>query len=306
MKDFIYVDSDLATSYFAQINRGAIMKASASSQNSQQNLEDNNKQISNAGTAKIALGIDAGWNRKTTYTDRKSNSITTNSGEATEIILHDYLIDSLISDLNDMGELKTEIRDFKEGDFVLYSKPSTIIDLYTAQNNLNPKVFESMVSFDDSDKKLLVSLKKLSPKTHEISLQISELQKSISKNENETKNTLHIIKQMQELTSQLSILFPDTVIMTIGDSIALCDRDKFRLSPSAMLPITLSTRPVTILGTVISKANANDVDMSGKTFDILSKSSLFIPETVLREIGIKKDGDYNVRPIAIYFEDENI
>ena len=306
MKDFIYVDSDLATSYFAQINRGAIMKASSSSQSYQQNLEDSDRQISNAGTAKIALGIDAGWNRKTTYTDKKRNSITTNSGEATEIILHDYLIDSLISDLREINELKTEIIDFKEGDFVLYSKPSTIIDLYTAQNNLNPKVFETMSSFDQSDNKILSSLKKINPKTPDINLQISDLKKRISAEETETKNTLNIIKRMQEMISQLSILFPDTVILTIGDSIALCDRDKFRLSPSAMLPITLSTRPVTVFGTVISKAKSGDVDMNGGTFDILSKSSLFIPETVLREMGIKKDGDYNVRPIAIYFEDRNI
>lgn len=303
MKDFIQVDSDLATSYFAQINRGAVTKSSASSQNTQQNSESNGKESTNQGTAKIAFGIDAGWDKKITYLEDTNSLISTNDAEATEIILHDYLIDSLISALTDMKAIKEVFCDFKEGDFVLYRDSSTILDLDTAKNNLNSDVFKTLMSFDDEDKNRLALLKKTTPKTHEVNLAISSLKTKIEEDEASVKQTSHTIERMQDMTSKLSALFPDTVIIKTGDSISLCDKDKFRLSPSAMLPITLSSRPITIFGIVISKARANDVDMNGGIFDILSKSSLFMPETILREMNIKKDGDYNIRPIAIYFED---
>lgn len=303
MKDFIYVDSDLATSYSAQINRGAVTKSSASSQNTKQSSESNEKEITNQGTAKLALGIDAGWDRKIAYADGTNQMISTNDAEATEIILHDYLIDSLISALGEIGAVNESVTDFKEGDFVLYRQTSTILDLDTAKNNLNSKVFSAMMSFDDSDENQLKALKKINPKTHDINLAISELQQKITHDKASAKETLKVIERMQEMTSQLSILFPDTVIIKTGDTIAFCDKDKFRLSPTAMLPITLSTRPVTIFGTVISEAKTNDVDLTGNTFEVLSKSSIFMPETILREMSIKKDGDYNIRPIAIYFED---
>ncbi len=303
MKDFIYVDSDLATSYSAQINRGAVTKSSASSQNTKQSSENNEKEVTNQGTAKLALGIDAGWDRKIAYTDATNQMISTNDAEATEIILHDYLIDSLIVALSEIGAINESVTDFKEGDFVLYRQTSTILDLDTAKNNLNSDVFKTLMSFDDDSRNQLAILKKTTPKTHEVNLAISDLQAKINEEDASNKQTLHTIERMQEMTSKLSALFPDTVIIKTGDTIAFCDKDKFRLSPTAMLPITLSTRPITIFGTVISEAKTNDVDLTGNIFEVLSKSSIFMPETILREMSIKKDGDYNIRPIAIYFED---
>lgn len=306
MKDFIYVDNDLATSYHSQLNRGAIIKSSASTQNSNQSTVNSGKETTNKGTAKITLGIDAGWDRQISSTDSTAELVAANKAQATEIVLHDYLIDSLITDLIADNKVKTSSSNFKEGDFVLYKETFTILDLHTAEQNLNPSVFESIAKLDNDEKEQLSILKKITPKTHELNVEIANLQGQINEKEQTTNHTLKTIKNMQEIISKLSILFPNTVLMKAGHSVALCDVDKFRLSPSAMLPINLSTRPITIFGSVISQSRTNDVDMSGETFDMLSKSSIFMPEIVLRELQIKKDGDYNIRPIAIYFESDGV
>ncbi|GAA3264170.1 hypothetical protein LMG8520_0106 [Lactococcus lactis subsp. lactis] len=42
--------------------------------------------------------------------------------------------------------------------------------------------------------------------------------------------------------------------------------------------------------------------MPDEPIEVLSKAGAIMPELLLTNLNIKKDGYYNVRPIAIYFE----
>jgi hypothetical protein len=59
---------------------------------------------------------------------------------------------------------------------------------------------------------------------------------------------------------------------------------------------------VTIFGQVISKVIKDSRELPSDPMEILSKANTVLPEIFLNAINIKKDGEYNVRPIAIYFE----
>lgn len=291
MKDYIYVDSDLATSYFAQFNRGMISKLLSSE--STADTGTNHGGAEKTGEGSFKLGI-VGGKYSSKEVDTFSQAFMKSNSETVENVLHDYLIDML------MDNVKPEEQNFNEGDFIKIKAPIEIFDFKTVKEAVSVKVFQDLYSFDlglKEAKKQLELLKNKKPKDKNEIIATKELESQIKNYEDFSG-----IKDAEKALNILDTLFPETILIKIGNTFSLCEKNKFRLPPASLTPISLTNRPVTIFATLISEVKKEDTIMPDEPMEMLSKASAIMSELLLTTLNIKKDGDYNLRPIAIYFE----
>ena len=158
---------------------------------------------------------------------------------------------------------------------------------------------KNIFSLADGSKEDLEELNRLEKKSRRTKISATEDQKI-----DQIKKGLGLdgIELAEGAFNMLDKLFPDTILIKIDNTISLCDKSKFRLLRNHLSPLNSSTREVTVFGRVLSKVSENDTVIPTTSLEILSKASMLFPELVTSNFEIKKDGDYNVRPIAIYFE----
>lgn len=295
MKDYIYVDTDLATSYFAQINNGMISKLLSNETTSDTGTNHGGTEKTGEFSGNIgAVVAKAGGKYTSKEVDTFSQAFMKSSSDAVENVLHDYLIDML------MDNVKTKEKDFGEGDFVKIKAPIEIFDFKTVKESVSVKVFQDLYSFDSDlkeAKKQLEYLKRKKPKQQDELIATKELEAQIKSYEDFSG-----IKDAEKALNILDTLFPETILIKVGSTFSLCEKKKFRLPPASLTPISLTNRPVTIFATLITKVKKEDTIMPDEPLEVLSKAGAIMPELLLTNLNIKKDGDYNLRPIAIYFE----
>ncbi|MGO3390110.1 MAG: DUF6414 family protein [Lactococcus lactis] len=288
MKDYIYVDTDLATSYFAQINRGMISKLLSNETTS--DTGTNNGGTEKTGEVAGNLAFASGK-----YTSKEvdtfSQAFMKSSSEVVENVLHDYLIDMLIDSI----ETKND-GNYNEGDFIVHTSKIKVFDFGSMKEGISKKTLEGIYS--------------IIPEMKEIRTKISELRRNKSKQQSDVILLKQLEKQVDlsmfddigKFIQTLDKFFPDMIIMKIGETISLCSNANLRFPPATLNPINSSTRKVTIFGQVISKVIKDSRELPSDPMEILSKANTVLPEIFLNAINIKKDKEYNVRPIAIYFE----
>lgn len=288
MKDYIYVDTDLATSYFAQMNQGMISKIL--SEESTGDTSTNNGGTEKTGEGSGTLGI-IGGKYTSKEVDTFSQAFMKSNTETVENVLHDHLIDILIDNIQPKtGEI------FDEGDFILSKGKIKIFDFKSVKNGVSESVFKSIFDIAPGTKEIKDQISMLKKKKQKNSAEIIQLKKL------EKQTDLSMIKSLGGFFQVLDDLFPNTILVKVGDTISLCNNDNFRFSPATLNPVNASVKEVTVLGKVISLVNPEDRDMPSEPLELMSKANNVMPEIILNTLGIKKDGDYNVRPIAIYFE----
>lgn len=291
MKEYVYVDSDLATSYFAQINQGMISKFLSNETSS--DTGTNNGGAEKTGEGSGGIGIVSGK-----YTSKEvdtfSQAFMKSSSETVENVMHDFLIDMLI----DMSTPETKT--YHEGDFVLIKDTFNIYDFKALKYSISANMFKTIASFDKDTTDLANEIKKLKKKSNKTKyelLHIKQLESTFKEN-----NDFSDIEIFEKAINIFETLFPNTILIKIGNTFSLCDKDKFRLSSPSMMPTAFSNRSLTVFATVISKTKEENRVLPTLPEEMLSKGSSIIPELLLSSLDIKKDGDYNLRPIAIYFE----
>lgn len=291
MKDYIYVDTDLATSYFAQFNRGMISKLLSIETNGDTGTNNGGKEVTGEGTGNLGI-VGAKYTSKEVNTF--SQAFMKSSSDTVENVLHDYLIDML------MDNVKPKEQNFNEGDFIKIKAPIEIFDFKNVKEAVSVKVFQDLYSFDSElkeAKKQLEIMKRKKPKQQDDIIAIKNFEAQI-KNYNDFSG----IKDAEKALNILDTLFPETILIKIGNTFSLCEKSKFRLPSASLTPIALTNRSVTVFATLISKVKKEDTIMPDDPMEMLSKAGAIMPELLLTTLNIKKDGDYNVRPIAIYFE----
>lgn len=295
MKDYIYVDTDLATSYFAQINQGAITKTLFNNENSELKTTNGGEQVKKHTKAGLTSGVTVSHDNEKTEIDTFSKAILKNNTETVENVLHDYLIDILIGSISSKS-LEDEIID---GDFIIHKGKIKIYDFEISKETVTTTFMKNIFSLADGSKADLEELNRLEKKARRTKISATEDQKI-----DQIKKRLGLdgIELAEGAFNMLDKLFPDTILIKIDNTISLCDKSKFRLLRNHLSPLNSSTREVTVFGRVLSKVSENDTVIPTTSLEILSKASTLFPELVTSNFEIKKDGDYNVRPIAIYFE----
>ena len=292
MKDYIYVDTDLATSYFAQLNQGTIAKILSNNTTKDESTRHDGKEHTGEGGVS-AFGVATGKYSKTEL-EKFSQAFMKSSSETVENVLHDHLIDILIE------QVDPKEQNFNDGDFIKIKGQIGIYDFKNVKNSVSEQIFKDLYSFDSDYKEIKKELETLRRKKVKDKNELA----MVKAMEAQIKSYMDMseINDAGKALNILDILFPNTTLIKIGDTFSLCDNDKFRLSAASMAPITLSDRPVTIFATMISTVRKEDSVMPSEITDVLAKAGAIMPELLLTTLGIKKDGDYNLRPIAIYFE----
>ena len=294
MKDFIYVDTELATSYFAQINQGAITSFLSKSETTDQSNQNKGKE----STKQAKIGLDLLANVNGTYSTKQIDTYTQafmkSNSDTVENVLHDYLIDILI----DLIDVKT-LNEAVDGDFILHKGKVKIYDFESSKETVTTEIVKNIFSLSGSSKETLEELKKLENKSSRNKLTPTEQQKL-----NEIKQELGLngIELAEGSFNILNKLFPNTILIKVDNTIYLCDENKFRFLRNHLSPLNSSTREVTVFGRILSKVSENDTELPTDSLELFSKASTLFPEIITSSLNIKKDGDYNIRPVAIYFE----
>ena len=156
MKDYIYLDMNLANSYLAQIDKGILKKIVNGEALANTNQENGGDTISSEGGGSLGIPGVINSNGKMTKTeiDTFSNISSKNSSELIETVLDDYAIDLLINKLREK-RLIDSLRNSHEGDFVLINVPFKFYDFEFMQKSLNENFFKAIGINNNKNKEII-------------------------------------------------------------------------------------------------------------------------------------------------------
>lgn len=324
MKDYIYLDMDLANSYLAQIDEGILKKIVSGEGQSDSNQENGGETIGKEAGGSVGIPPIVGSNGKLTKTeiDTFSTVTTKNSSELIETAMDDYTIDLLISKLSKSG-LGNSLTDTSEGDFVLIDVPFRFYDFEFMHNSLNKNFFKAVGIDNDKseeikemenqlkeyDKKINLYNKpkkknQLSPESRQQLEAVKHEKKELSKRLEEEKESLDTFDMLRVLSEFGDSLFPNSVILSNKGYLAYCNRSNMRISQAQLSAISDSKRNICILANISNVKETINTDGQFDNFQAMDLNiipSLF-SELLLGNFSLLESGDRILRPIAIYFD----
>ncbi|EMF0512625.1 hypothetical protein Q3E60_10120 [Enterococcus faecium] len=326
MKDYIYLDMNLANSYLAQIDKGILKKIVNGEALANTNQENGGDTISSEGGGSLGIPGVINSNGKMTKTefDTFSTISSKNSSELIETVLDDYAIDLLINKLREK-RLIDSLRNSSEGDFVLINVPFKFYDFEFMQKSLNDNFFKAIginnnkneeikgieELLKEYDKKIKIynqpkKKNKLSAEQLQEFKKIKSQKNELSKELEKAKESIDIFSMFKILSEFGDSLFPNSVILSHKGYLAYCNRHNMRISQAQLSAISDSKRNICILANISNvKENVNkDGQINDfQTIDLNILPSLF-SELLLGNFNLLESGDRILRPIAIYFDQE--
>lgn len=156
MKDYIYVDTDLATSYFAQKNQGTIAKVLSNNTTQDESTRHDGTERKGEGSVSAASLVTGKYTK--TELEKFSQAFMKSSSETVENVLHDHLIDILIEQVEPREE------NFTDGDFIKIKGKIGIYDFKNVKNSVSEQIFKDLYSFDNNYKIIKKELETLKRK----------------------------------------------------------------------------------------------------------------------------------------------
>lgn len=324
MKEIIYLDTDLIHSYLAQINNGltgdttnergqAIQEEYASSKGSTKTTSGG--AVVRSGKVKVPLVLETPDGEVevkvdvSTFQDETSGTVQTEDGR--EIIskrLHDNALTNLEDYLQTHSLIKT-LDESEENEYVMFQSPFQVFNINYLKTITNPEAMERTALKEYLDK--IDSLK--AEKQGEIDKASNTTQKNIIKREYDKaiKPIEEIVAgQVKEynylnfLLDYLETILPTKTFVRFDNSVALCQDQYLRENPNILMfkyPNKKSDLKLTVLGKKTRKINPSAANPTGEgenfVFDFIS-----ILDDLITKVGIGKEDDYIISPIAIYFE----
>lgn len=324
MKDYIYLDMNLANSYLAQIDEGILKKIVSGEGQSDSNQENGGETIGKEAGGSVGVpSIFAGSGKFTkTEVDTFATVSTKNSSELIETAMDDYSIDLLIKKLNKSG-LEKSLENSNEGNFVLINVPFRFYDFEFMHNSLNKNFFKAIGLENDQSKQVKEIEEKLKEYDKQIrlmnkpnkkkSLPTEALQSfeelkfernKVAKQLEEKKESIDIVEMLRVLSEFGDSLFPNSIILSSEGYLAYCNRANMRISQAQLSAISDSKRMVYILANISNVKGKVKTGGQFKNFQAMDLNiipSLFT-ELLLGSFGLLESGDRILRPIAIYFD----
>ncbi|STD25465.1 DUF6414 family protein [Enterococcus mundtii] len=326
MKDYIYLDMNLANSYLAQIDKGILKKIVNGEVLGSTNQENGGDTISSEGGGSLGIpGVISGNGKMTkTEFDTFSTISSKNSSELIETVLDDYAIDLLINKLREK-KLIESLQNASEGDFVLINVPFKFYDFefmhkslnenfFTAigiNNNKNKQIEGIKALLKDYDKKIKIynqpkNKNKLSTEQRQEFEKIKHQKNKLSKDLEKAKESIDVFDMFKILSEFGDSLFPNSVILSSKGYLAYCNRHNMRISQAQLSAISDSRRNICILANISNVKEIVNKDgqiNNFQTIDLNILPSVF-SELLLGNFGLLESGDRILRPIAIYFDQE--
>ncbi|MGT2806321.1 DUF6414 family protein [Streptococcus intermedius] len=299
MKEIIYLDIKLVNSLLAQLDQGLILKQISEENSSQSNTEElgNQETIATEGKAGIPF-LSGNISGSTTDIDKTSIVYSFSNRELLETAIDDFSLDLLLDKIT--CDIK-KLDESQEGDFVKNTDNFSIFDFSYLKNVINIDSLKPFIPDQIAEleklKKELKSISKQNKEKHKA--RILEITTAID------ESVPNLFNNISAYSIYMDSLFENCVLVKVGKAVNICEKENIRIPKSTLSLLNNTKRKTTILGIVASEIdnNNNFDDFATESPDkIISHGPNAFISITTKSFNLVNDGDYFVRPIAIYFE----
>lgn len=291
-KDYIYLDNGLLNSYLAQLEKGLLIK---------ETIEHGNESSdSTNGSANATIGVNGifglGVKLQNEITDGDSSMESEFTKNMVENVLNDYAVDVLIEDCSKNNLIK-DLESSKEGDFLLFNSEFRIYDFEYLKHISNPHLVKPFLERDTPPVK---------PGSHAGKSAQTEYLKQKDLYDKRKNKAEDGYKMINDFSVFADALFNDSILVKLEDSLAICKRDKFRLSKAQVSFENESNRKIKVFGVVSAikkEIHPQGIFTQFRPSDLDQFSSMMF-DILLSNFDMLHNNDKFIKPIAIYFEVE--
>ena len=293
MKEIIYLDTNLVNSLLAQQNAGLVTKLVNENSESDSNAEGGFDQTATSVSGGVSTLIKAGVNHSAIENENYNIVFSRSNRNLIETALDDYSLDLLLQELENDKLLKSS--DFRDGDFVFVVGKLDFFDFEQLKNVSTFDEIEDILPEYDEFKKLQSEYKRVKNNTRK-----EQLKDEISHN---GWNNLEFIRSMSVYFERL---FPSSNLVKISNTISVLPKEYMKVPTAQLGLMQLSGRQIKILGicsSTFDEQTPSDLSTMANSMEVLKKAPTTIIAIMLDSFDLVSNGDYLIRPIAIYYED---
>lgn len=309
MKEYVYLDMNLINSYLAQLDEGILTKmvTGMDTLNGHQNDDgkENTKDFQGQAGVPGALNGKTGYNMKNI--EKRSSVYSETNSELIETVLNDYSLDVLLDSLNNNNLINNKQDNWNDGDFVSIYDTITVFNFPQLKDSVTTENLQNVLFYPAEYTQKKEEYNKLKNnhsknKPNIIKEKIKTLEKELA-----DLDPFSNFKNVERFANYMSVLFPDTILIKIGNTLSMCSTELIRMNIPTLSLLALTKRKFNILGVVIAK---NEKDLTPKdgeqwsSIKIASESTVAFMDVMLFNFGIAQRNDFYIRPIAIYYDSE--
>ena len=283
-KDYIYLDENLLNSHLAQFEKGLLIKET--------NEYGTESSDSEGGSSTAISGLDGifgiGAKLQGEYTENDSSMESEFTKNVVENVLSDYAVNLLIQDCKNHGVLK-DFNIAKEGDFISCCSSFQIYDFEYLKSITDPGCLTPILESHTQN-----------PGSQATKKQRTDYLVSQKKSQKGTEG----FKMIHNFSSFADKLFANSILIRVSEGLAICKRQKLRLTPAQISFENEAAKKIKIFGTISTiKEKTYPVGLT-KSFkpSNLDKVSSILFDIVLSSFNMLHNNDKIIKPIAIYFE----
>lgn len=304
MKEYVYFDRQLINSSLAQIDEGILTKLISGQTTTDTSQEDGGEEITSGANGGVAISIfSANGQYSKKEIDKFSSVYSSGNSELIETALDDYSLDVLLEKLKSLDLLNNPTENLADGEIFVSTDSFDVFNFEQLRLSVEKENMENVITTPPEVIEAKEELKKISKNKQyrdKHSEKIELLKSYLKENDSLAK-----FQALQRFANYSSVLFPNTTLFRIGNFLAFCVSENFRINLPLMVFLSQTKRKITILGIVTTKRDKK-LDTEDKNLlasDIaLATSPAMFTDIMLDNFDIAPLGSYFVRPIAIYFE----
>ncbi|CCO11617.2 hypothetical protein BN424_2177 [Carnobacterium maltaromaticum LMA28] len=307
MKEYIYLDMDLVNSCLAQLDEGILTKIITGQVSNNSHQEDGGEESSSEKDVKLGIPVIANTGVKFSNTkiDKFSTVYSQSNSELIETALADFSTDVLLNKLKENGKLHTDESEWNDGNFIFSAHKLDVFNFEqlkqsTKKENIN-LMLQPNNEINDLKKELGILEKNTASRTKHAERIL--LIKQIIEENDYPKN----FKNIYNFASYSSFLFPDTILFKIGKSLSMCTKEYIRMNTPLLTFLSQTKRKANIFGIVLARRDeslAPNGEEQLETNVIASTGPAIFNDIMLESFNLIENGDYFIRPIAIYYDHE--
>ncbi|MGG5358582.1 MULTISPECIES: DUF6414 family protein [unclassified Enterococcus] len=306
MKEYVYLDMDLVNSYLAQLDEGVLTKMVTGQNTTDSNQEEGGETITNATKGSGGIGfLNGSHEYSTTEIDKYNTVYSVANSELVETALADYSLDILFDKLKEKEMLKEDTVDWNDGNFIFTQDNFNVFNFEQLKKSVDKKNLDNVLEPEEELDEAFVELEKIT-KTPQLRIKHKGRIKEI-KEWLENNDPYASFRDILRFASYSEVLFPETILFKIGNTLSMCAKNNIRINTPILTFLSQTKRKVKLIGIVIAKRNKKLVPEPGvqlPTDIIASQAPAIFTDIILDSFHLIEMGDYYIRPIAIYFDQD--
>ncbi|MDN3048467.1 MULTISPECIES: DUF6414 family protein [Enterococcus] len=306
MKEYVYLDMDLVNSYLAQLDEGILNKMVIGQNTADSKQEAGGETLTHTTKGAGSIGILNGSHEySTTEIDKYNTVYSVANSELVETALADYSLDVLFDKLKAKNLLKEDTADWSDGSIIFMQDDFKVFNFEQLKKSVDKDNLDNVLLPEEKLDDALVELEKLT-KTPQLRVKhktkINEIKQWLKENDPYTN-----FRDILRFASYSEVLFPETILFKIGNSLSMCEKKNIRINNPILTFLSQTKRKANLLGIVIAKRDKKMMPAQGEqlpTEVIASAAPAIFTDIMLDSFELIDIGDYYIRPIAIYFDQE--